>query len=205
MKDKPVLPFYVDFPKLSKSLFVLSQKALKRKVKIYELQQSINQTRDETPQVDLREQTSQLIKLKKKQSDFYEKRTAILRFLINKKATKVYGYVQIKDNFYANLRLVSYDFYVIINKKMIKDLGLKYLGDELKYTKDLPLNDVMKIIDSKVAFSYITSVSKDVKKALANEIQLENQAYIESKNAVLAKTVSNTGNIVVIKRKKPTV
>ncbi|NNH78918.1 hypothetical protein HLH17_14945 [Acinetobacter sp. ANC 5380] len=203
IKNKPTLPFYVDFQKLSKALFVLSQKALKRKVRIYEIQQNINKAKEAEPPVEYKYLIGKISQLKKKQNEFYEKRTEVLRFLINKKAVKVYGYVQIKDDFYANLRIANYDFYVIINKKMVNRLELKFLGNELKYTKDLPLEEVEAIMDSKQAYGYLSNLSKEVKKALAHELEMENKAYLEQKNSVLAKTVSNTGSVVVIKRKNP--
>lgn len=196
--EKPRLPFKVDFAKLSKALFVLSQIALKRKVEIYELQQEI----DASEYNDRPKKIRKVKQMRMQQQYFHLKRMNLLRYLMTEKVIKSYGYVAIKDNLYANVRIVTYDFYVIINKKMISALNLKNIGNELKFTKELPMEEVTAIMDPKMAYSYFSQVVKMAEDAKAEEIAAKAKEFEEQKKAVLAKTVSSTGSVVVIKRKK---
>lgn len=184
--------------KISKALFVLSQFANKRKLEIADIHSRL----ESIPETDTQYEELQhkLKMLVKKQQFFHAERTQIIRHLIQTNSVSVKGYVTVDDYNYGVVQIADYQFYTILNKKIVNRLNLEQIGTELESfdVKDVEeLERILPLKDAEKVFNiYLAKIR--LNKAKSTQLKKENAA---SKDVVLSKSVSSTGNIMVIKKR----
>ena len=185
--------------KISKALFVLSQFANKRKLEIADIHSRLKSIPETDSQYE--ELQHKLKMLVKKQQFFHADRTQILRQLIQTNSVPVKGYITVNDYNYGVVQIADYQFYTILNKKIVNRLNLEQIGTELEsfdvkgveeLERIMPLKDAEKVFNL-----YLAKIRLNKEKS--NQPKKEKAA---SKDVVLAKSQSTTGNIMVIKKRK---
>ncbi|MFX2258475.1 hypothetical protein V6380_17180 [Acinetobacter variabilis] len=185
--------------KISKALFVLSQFANKRKLEIADIHSRL----ESIPETDTQYEELQhkLKMLVKKQQFFHAERTQIIRHLIQTNSVSVKGYVTVDDYNYGVVQIADYQFYTILNKKIVNRLNLEQIGTELESfdVKDVEeLERILPLKEAKKVFNlYLAKIR--LNKAKPKQLKKEKAA---SKDVVLSKSVGSTGNIMVIKKRK---
>ena len=187
--------------KISKALFVLSQLATKRKVEIYAIKDQIS-LGSESEQ-DLIELQRKLEHLSKVQRYFHAERMEVMRYLIVSGLVDVKGYITESNCKYGLVKVGKYELYSILNNKLVEKLKLNQVGTELTHFEPLPDEDREKIMTEKEAVKvfklYLAKIRLKREKKAKEKTE---KTTIASKDVVLSKSVSATGNIVVIKKRK---
>lgn len=185
--------------KISKALFVLSQFANKRKLEIADIHSRLKSIPETDSQYE--ELQHKLKMLVKKQQFFHAERTQIIRQLIQTNSVPVKGYITVNDYNYGVVQIADYQFYTILNKKIVNRLNLEQIGTELEsfdvkgveeLERIMPLKDAEKVFNL-----YLAKIR--LNKVKSNQPKNEKTA---SKDVVLSTSVSTTGNIMVIKKRK---
>ena len=140
--------------KISKALFVLSQFANKRKLEIADIHSRLKSIPETDSQYE--ELQHKLKMLVKKQQFFHADRTQIIRQLIQTNSVPVKGYITVNDYNYGLVQIADYQFYTILNKKIVNRLNLEQIGTELEsfdvkgveeLERIMPLKDAEKVFN----------------------------------------------------------
>lgn len=187
--------------KISKALFVLSQLASKRKTEIYAIKDKISL--GSASEQDLNELQQKYENLKKIQSYFHAERTEVMRYLIASGLVEVKGYITDSNFKYGLVQVGEYELYTILNNKLVKKLKLNQVGTELVHYDLLPDTEREQIMTEKEAvkvFKIYLAKIRSKREKTAQEKTVKTTS--DSKEVVLSKSVSTTGNIKVIKKRK---
>lgn len=198
-------PLGKNIVQVSSALFVLSQFANKRKVEIGAIKEQLNTLQDSESSVK-DELLKQLKQLSKKQQYFHSERTLIIRSLIQQNMVAVLGYVESGDYKYGVVKIAKHKFYVILNNKIVEKLNLKKLGDELVQIDTLSDEELENIMPKKEAervFNlFLAKVRMVIKKNKSKKLAEKSAVPIEEPEKVLSQSISASGSVVVIKKRK---
>lgn len=191
---------------ISKALYVLSQLANLRKQDIASTN-ALLRTKTESgaaTDAELAELQHTVQQLSKKQQYFHAERMEVIRSLMQNKEVKVKGYVASGGYNYGVVQIGAYQFYSILNNRIIAKLKLKQLGTELEQFEVLSmeqLEEIMPVNEAEKTFKLFLAKIRLNKKKADKQAQ-KAKASKPAQDEVLSKSISAKGNIMVIKKRK---
>lgn len=199
-------PTWKSLKSISKALYVLSQLANLRKQEIAKVNALLNTSAESGTDIDaeLADLQHTALQLSKKQQYFHADRHEVIRYLMLKKDVKVKGYIASGGYNYGVVQIGDYQFYSILNKKIIDKLKLEQIGTQLEEFEVLSqdkLDQIMPVKEAERTFKlYLAKIR--LNKDKANKQAQKTKASKPMKDEVLSKSISAKGNIVVIKKRK---
>lgn len=191
---------------ISKALYVLSQLANLRKQDIASTN-ALLRTKTESgaaTDAELAELQHTVQQLSKKQQYFHAERMEVIRSLMQNKEVKVKGYVASGGYNYGVVQIGAYQFYSILNNRIIAKLKLEQLGTELEQFEVLSmeqLEEIMPVNEAEKTFKlFLAKIRLNKKKA--DKQAKKAKASKPAQDEVLSKSISAKGNIMVIKKRK---
>lgn len=191
---------------ISKALYVLSQLANLRKQDIASTN-ALLRTKTESgvaTDAELAELQHTVQQLSKKQQYFHAERMEVIRSLMQNKEVKVKGYVASGGYNYGVVQIGAYQFYSILNNRIIAKLKLEQLGTELEQFEVLSmeqLEEIMPVNEAEKTFKLFLAKIRLNKKKADKQAQ-KAKASKPAQDEVLSKSISAKGNIMVIKKRK---
>lgn len=191
---------------ISKALYVLSQLANLRKQDIASTN-ALLRTKTESgaaTDAELAELQHTVQQLSKKQQYFHAERIEVIRSLMQNKEVKVKGYVASGGYNYGVVQIGAYQFYSILNNRIIAKLKLEQLGTELEQFEVLSmeqLEEIMPVNEAEKTFKLFLAKIRLNKKKADKQAQ-KAKASKPAQDEVLSKSISAKGNIMVIKKRK---
>lgn len=191
---------------ISKALYVLSQLANLRKQDIASTN-ALLRTKTESgaaTDAELAELQHTVQQLSKKQQYFHAERMEVIRSLMQNKEVKVKGYVASGGYNYGVVQIGAYQFYTILNNRIIAKLKLEQLGTELEQFEVLSmeqLEEIMPVNEAEKTFKLFLAKIRLNKKKADKQAQ-KAKASKPAQDEVLSKSISAKGNIMVIKKRK---
>ncbi len=191
---------------ISKALYVLSQLANLRKQDIASTN-ALLRTKTESgaaTDAELAELQHTVQQLSKKQQYFHAERMEVIRSLMQNKEVKVKGYVASGGYNYGVVQIGAYQFYSILNNRIIAKLKLEQLGTELEQFEVLSmeqLEEIMPVNEAEKTFKLFLAKIRLSKKKADKQAQ-KAKASKPAQDEVLSKSISAKGNIMVIKKRK---
>lgn len=191
---------------ISKALYVLSQLANLRKQDVASTN-ALLRTKTESgaaTDAELAELQHTVQQLSKKQQYFHAERMEVIRSLMQNKEVKVKGYVASGGYNYGVVQIGAYQFYSILNNRIIAKLKLEQLGTELEQFEVLSmeqLEEIMPVNEAEKTFKLFLAKIRLNKKKADKQAQ-KAKASKPAQDEVLSKSISAKGNIMVIKKRK---
>lgn len=192
---------------VANSLYVLSQYSLKQKLKVLEWTKQIEDGLLSEEEVSAQKQ--KIKNVLKSQQFFHAERQKIIHYLLKTDVAKFDSYIEVKGNYYALISLNKYHMYCIVNKKLINKFNAVKVGDSFAEMPLMSDEELEKILDRKEAQRifklYYNEVLRKSGKHKAKASTKPNAVRNPKpkKEKVLSKTISKSGSVVVIKKKKP--
>lgn len=192
--------------RISKALYVLSQLANLRKQDIASTNALLRNKTESGAATDaeLAELQHTVQQLSKKQQYFHAERMEVIRSLMQNKEVKVKGYVASGGYNYGVVQIGAYQFYSILNNRIIAKLKLEQLGTELEQFEVLSmeqLEEIMPVNEAEKTFKLFLAKIRLNKKKADKQAQ-KAKASKPAQDEVLSKSISAKGNIMVIKKRK---
>lgn len=187
---------------ISNALYVLSQLANQRKKTIASLHSLMDSnTLTDAERSKMEHQAQQLSKI---QQYFHAERLEVIRYLMPNKEVNVKGYVASGGYNYGVVQIGKYQFYSILNNRIIAKLNLEQIGTELEQFEILTVDQLEQIMPIDVAEKtfklFLAKIRLD--KAKPKKQHKKPQASKSDQDEILSKSISEKGNIMVIKKRK---